>query len=165
VDFSSPRLEESIKGIQMKLINISSAGSRTFFKDLIEHGKKFNQWSYCRMLIATRLSMKLTIGGVEQDIVDGRALLDAVTAAAKQGKFTAEEAEVIATQLDKISLRFSSPRTPFFFDIIENELTSDVEVAKIVAVVEKATNEAEDTTPVEPAPAEPAKQRGRKASK
>lgn len=156
----------------MKLINISSAGSRTFFKDLIEHGKKFNQWSYCRMLIATRLSMKLTIGGVEQDIVDGRALLDAVTAAAKQGKFTAEEAEVIATQLDKISLRFSSPRTPFFFDIIENELTSDVEVANIThvadeaPVVEKATNEAEDATSVaEATPVEPPKQRGRKASK
>ncbi len=146
----------------MKLINISSAGSRTFFKDLIEHGKKFNQWSHCRMLIATRLSMKLTIGGVEQDIIDGRALLDAVTAAAKQGKFTADEAEAIAVQLDKVSLRFSSPRTPFFFDIIENEeLTSDVEVAKIVAVVEKATNEAEDATVS--AGAEAPKQRGRKA--
>jgi hypothetical protein len=143
----------------MKLINISSAGSRTFFKDLIEHGKKFNQWSHCRMLIATRLSMKLTIGGVEQDIVDGRALLDAVTAAAKQGKFTADEAEAIAVQLDKVSLRFTSPRTPFFFDIIETEdLTSDVEVAKIAPAVEKATNEAEDATV-----AEAPKQRGRKA--
>jgi hypothetical protein len=150
----------------MKLINISSAGSRTFFKDLIEHGKKFNQWSHCRMLIATRLSMKLTIGGVEQDIVDGRALLDAVTVAAKQGKFTADEAEAIAVQLDKVSLRFTSPRTPFFFDIIENELTSDVEVAKITNVVEKATNEAEDATvsaPAEPTPTEAPKQRGRKA--
>jgi hypothetical protein len=117
-----------------KLINLNYAGSRHFFKGIIEQGAKLADWSYCQMLVATRLGMKLVIGGVEQDVVDGRTLLDLTFAAAKQGKFTDAEAEAICAQLDRISLRFTSVRTPFFASayeasegaVEEKELTVEV---------------------------------------
>ena len=120
-----------------KLINLNYAGSRHFFKGIIEQGAKLADWSYCRMLVATRLNMKLVIGGVEQDVVDGRTLLDLAVAATKQGKFTEQEAEAICAELDRISLRFTSSRTPFFAsayeDVVEEkELTAEVKEDSIV---------------------------------
>ncbi len=123
-----------------KIINLTYAGSRHFLNGLIEQSKNLLEadtitgWtSYCQSLVATRLNMKLVIGGVEQDVPDGRTLLDAVYNAAKAGKLTKDEAEAIASQLDRVSLRFTSVRTPFFViayeaseDVVEKELTEEV---------------------------------------
>lgn len=136
-----------------KLVNLNYAGSRHFFKGIIEQGSKLSDWSYCQMLVATRLSMKLVIGGVEQDVVDGRTLLDLTVAAAKQGKFTEAEAEAICAQLDRISLRFTSLRTPFFAsayeDVVEEkELTVEVKEDSIV-VDSPVVEESKDNVPAE----------------
>ena len=141
-----------------KLINLNYAGSRHYFKGIIEQGAKLADWSYCQMLVATRLNMKLVIGGVEQDVVDGRTLLDLTFAAAKQGKFTEQEAEAICSQLDRISLRFTSVRTPFFAsayeDVVEQiiveekELTAEVKEDSIV-VDSPVIEESKDNVPAE----------------
>lgn len=144
-----------------KIINLTYAGSRHFLNGLIEQSKNLVEadaiagWtSYCQLLVATRLNMKLVIGGVEQDVPDGRTLLDAVYNAAKAGKLTKDEAEAIASQLDRISLRFTSVRTPFFAIAYEKDLTSKEEADTIDSVAEDVVIEA--TAP---------KQRGRKAAK
>jgi hypothetical protein len=150
----------------MNLVNLTYGGSRSYFKGIIEQGSNLATveagWSsYCRLLVSTRLNMKLMIGGVEQDVVDGRTLLDLTFNAAKAGKFTLDEAEAIASQLDKISLRYTSVRTPFFaiaYDVtevaVEKDLTSDKEASNMDSVAEDVVIEA--TAP---------KQRGRKAAK
>jgi hypothetical protein len=147
----------------MNLINLTYGGSRSYFKGIIEQGNKLATveagWSsYCRLLVATRLNMKLVIGGVEEDVIDGRTLLDLTFNTAKAGKFTLDEAEAIASQLDKISLRYTSVRTPFFaiaYDVtevaVEKDLTSDKEASNMDSVAEASTL------------VEPPKQRGRKA--
>ena len=148
----------------MNLVNLTYGGSRSYFKGIIEQGSNLATveagWSsYCRLLVSTRLNMKLVIGGVEQDVVDGRTLLDLTFNAAKAGKFTLDEAEAIASQLDKISLRYTSVRTPFFaiaYDNVEKDLTSDKEASTIADVASDATIEAVEAT---------AAKRGRKASK
>ena len=150
-----------------KLINLNYAGSRHFFKGIIEQGAKLADWSYCRMLVATRLNMKLVIGGVEQDVVDGRTLLDLAVAAAKQGKFTEQEAEAICAELDRISLRFTSSRTPFFAsayeDVVEEkELTAEVKEDSIV-VDSPAVEESKDNVPAEKIVEEQRPKAGRKA--
>lgn len=146
----------------MNLINLTYGGSRSYFKGIIEQGNKLatveNGWSsYCRLLVTTRLNMKLVIGGVEEDVIDGRALLDLTFNAAKAGKFTLDEAEAIAVELDKISLRYTSVRTPFFaiaYDVtevtVEKDLTSDKEASNIDSVEDAVVTDAP-------------KQRGRKA--
>lgn len=144
----------------MKLVNLCYGGIRNFLNGLIEQGDKLGDWSYCNALICTRLNAKLSIGGVELDVVDGRTLLDSVVSAAKQNKLTKEEAEEIASYLDRISLRFNSIRTPFFVsaieqEIVEKELTDEL-VSDIVAPVD--TIVADEATDVE----QPVK-RGRKA--
>jgi hypothetical protein len=141
----------------MNLVNLTYGGSRSYFKGIIEQGSNLATveagWSsYCRLLVTTRLNMKLMIGGVEEDVIDGRTLLDLTFNAAKAGKFTLDEAEAIASQLDKISLRYTSVRTPFFAIAYEKDLTSKEEASNIDSVAEDVVTEAP-------------KQRGRKAAK
>ena len=142
----------------MNLENLTYFGSRQFFKGLIETGSRLGDWSYCIRLVATRLNMELTIGGETLLIADGRTLLDTVVNAARAGKFTQEEANAIADQLDRISFLYSSVRTPFYVNaykelpVVEPVLTTPEEVAKIDVVEQESVVEA------------PAK-KGRKSSK
>jgi hypothetical protein len=140
----------------MKLVNLTYGGVRSYFKGIIEQGSNLATveagWSsYCRLLVATRLNMKLMIGGEEQNVVDGRTLLDLTFNAAKAGKFTLEEAEAAASQLDKISLRYNSIRTPFFAIAYEASdelvLQAEKESATLDNVVNDATNEVADVAP------------------
>ena len=73
-------------------------------------------------------------------IPDGSTLLSAVAKAAIAGKFTEEEAETIASQLDRIMLVFGSMRCAYYVNawdsvpaegIVEPVLTTTDEVAKI----------------------------------
>lgn len=165
----------------MNLENLTYFGSRQFFKGIIEVGARLGDWSYCIRLVATRLNMEMTIGGETLLIADGRTLLDTVVNAARAGKFTQEEANAIADQLDRISFLYSSMRTPFYVnaykelpvveeeivqEIVEPVLTTPEEVAKIDVVEEESTivevpKEEEVSPVVEAAPAK----RGRKSSK
>lgn len=149
----------------MKLTSLTYFGSRQFFKGLIELGKRIDPaYVYCRNLVSSRINMEMTIGGVVENIPDGSTLLSAVAKAAIAGKFTEEEAETIASQLDRIMLVFGSMRCAYYVnawdsipaeeivqEIVEPVLTTSDEVAKIV-VAEESVVEA------------PAK-KGRKSSK
>lgn len=156
----------------MNLENLTYFGSRQFFKGIIEVGARLGDWSYCIRLVATRLNMEMTIGGETLLIADGRTLLDTVVNAARAGKFTQEEANAIADQLDRISFLYSSMRTPFYVNaykelpVVEPVLTTSEEVAKIDVVEEESTivevpKEEEVSPVVEAAPVK----RGRKSSK
>lgn len=146
----------------MKLTSLTYFGSRPFFKGLIELGKRIDPaYVYCRNLVACRIEMDMVIGGESIFIPDGSTLLSAVAKAAIAGKFTEEEAETIASQLDRIMLVFGSMRCAYYVnawdsipaeEIVEPVLTTTDEVAKIDVAEQESVVEA------------PAK-KGRKSSK
>lgn len=146
----------------MKLTSLTYFGSRQFFKGLIELGKRIDpSYVYCRNLVSRRINMEMTVGGVVESIPDGSTLLNVVAKAAAAGKFTEEEAEVIANQLDSIMLVFGSMRCAYYVnawdsvqEIVESVLTTSNEVAKIDADESSSTEQEE--APVK---------RGRKSSK
>ena len=120
----------------MKLTSLTYFGSRQFFKGLIELGKRIDPaYVYCRNLVACRIELDMVIGGESVFITDGRTLLDKVAQAAIDGKFTEEEAETIASQLDRIMLVFGSMRCAYYVNawdnIPEQSLTTSEEVANI----------------------------------
>lgn len=151
----------------MKLENLTYFGSRQFFKGLIETGSRLGDWSYCIRLVATRLNMDSTIGGVEQHIADGRTLLDTVVNAAREGKFTQEEADVIADQLDRISFLYSSMRTPFYVNAYVGDVPAkeEIPVEVLTQPEEVAKIDVAEESPVEDAVEKVPAKRGRKASK
>lgn len=151
----------------MKLENLTYFGSRQFFKGLIETGSRLGDWSYCIRLVATRLNMELTIGGVEQHIADGRTLLDVVVNTAREGKFTQEEADVIADQLDRISFLYSSMRTPFYVNAYVGDAPVQEKIpAKVLTPLEEVAKiDVAEQSPVEDVVEKVPAKRGRKSGK
>lgn len=147
----------------MKLTSLTYFGSRQFFKGLIELGKRIDpSYVYCRNLVSSRINMEMTVGGVVESIPDGSTLLSVVAKAAVAGKFTEQEAEVIANQLDSIMLVFGSMRCAYYVnawdnvpeEIAEQPLTTSEEVANIDVAEQEPSKDVE--APVK---------KGRKSSK
>lgn len=149
----------------MQIINDSFHGFRQFVAGIIVHGDKLGEWVACRDLQATRVNLSVVIGGVDIKVADGADLLRELITAAKAGKLSKDEADVIAGQLDMISPRYDHRKCMYFCEVVLVENKSDDN--SLTGVVGVATIEADEATEGLDSPVEQAEvpKRGRKAAK
>jgi hypothetical protein len=120
----------------MSIRNVTYHGITQFLAGLLDHqkNKELGDWVSCRLLAGTNLNTSVTLGGESVECKTGMDLLLALVAAAKTGKLTKEECDVVANFLISISYRFEHFRTLYALELVD--------------VAKPATVEAEDATAI-----------------
>lgn len=111
----------------MKIVNVSFNGFRGLIEGLFKYKDQLGEWCYSRDLVVINLNMEFVIGGKSIKVVNGLDLFKLLIDSVKSGKLTEEEAEVIAQQLERISLKFTSIRSLYNLELFVEEAPELVE--------------------------------------
>ena len=108
----------------MSIQNHSFSGFRQFCAGILANSNSLGDWFSNRLLESSRVNLTVTIGGNQVFVETGSDLLAQMIQSAKQNKLTKEEADVIASELDKISFRYDHQRTWYYVEFVEKQLTN-----------------------------------------
>ena len=105
----------------MSIRNVTYHGITQFLAGLLDHqkNKELGDWVACRLLAGTNLNTTITLGGESVECKTGMDLLLALVAAAKTGKLTKEECDVVANFLISISYRFEHLKTLYALELVD----------------------------------------------
>ena len=146
----------------MKIVNVSFNGFRGLIEGLFKHKQQLGTWFHSRELSIYNLNIDVIIGGETVKVNHGSDLFGLLIEAVKSDKLTPEEAENIAQQLDRVSVKYNNIRTLYHVELlIEDDIVEEkpIEVLTEEPVGDIVVEEVETTVKTE------APKRGRKASK
>lgn len=124
----------------MSIRNVTYHGITQFLAGLLEHqkNKEIGDWVSCRLLAGANIKQTFKLAGEDVECATGMELLLALVAAAKTGKLTKEECDVVSNFLISISYRFEHFRTLFALELV----SKDTDVAEATPIEAQEATEA-----------------------